>query len=83
MLLAITSVTATIGWTTPAAPPVSPSTTSGGMSGSCIHSVLVTILLVSRGILLFHAFTPLAGSLLPMSGSRIAAKNPVRPELLE
>jgi hypothetical protein len=45
MLLTVAAVrrATTIGRTTPASPLASPSTTAGGMSGSCIHIVLVLI----------------------------------------
>jgi hypothetical protein len=57
MLLAVAAVrrATTIRRTTPASPLASPSTTAGGVSGSCIHIVLVLSL---------HSVRPQGGTLI-------------------
>jgi hypothetical protein len=67
MLLAVTPVgrATTIRRTTPASPLASPSTTAGGMSGSCIHIVLV---------LSVHSVRPKGDSILLMINDRFLVK---------
>jgi len=82
--VAASSLSPTIGRTAATPTSISPSTTSGGMSGSNIHMGLVAVLLfnLSEGLTSSHSFLLCLSRVPPMRTIIACANTPLRLELL-